>query len=211
MSGMDFDPSPKSVAVIEPETAKKPQTRPLSQPRLRWWPLLLGPAAMILVYLATILDLQQFVSRAPNENIALLLVGISLAAYAAQTIAFRTEFHLFMTALCIAFFCREWHFPGTSKGIYVALALLAVWAVRRRKPLENAIAGTPLNLWLVCTFATYFLSQLIARRAFRGILPIEDQVNVPLEESVETVAHLMMIVTSIIALKARRKTPQSAP
>jgi hypothetical protein len=143
------------------------------------------------------------VSRTPNENIALFLVGISLVGFIVQTILFRSEFHLFMAFLCGAFFCREWHFPGTGKGIYIALGVLVFWAVIRRKELEKIIKNSLVKIWIPCTFATYFLSQLIARRAFRNILPIEDEVNVALEESVETVAHIMMIVICLIAFKAR--------
>ncbi|MHC4264878.1 MAG: hypothetical protein ACYSUK_02985 [Planctomycetota bacterium] len=169
----------------------------------RWWPVLLGPLTMVLVYIARLLDIQWIVSRTPNENIALVLVGISLVGFTVQAFLFRSEFHLFMASLCAAFFCREWHFPGTSKGIYIALGVLAVWAVMRRKKLESYIKNSMVKIWIPCMIATYFLSQLIARRAFRGILPIEDEVNVALEESIETVAHIMMIVICLIALKAR--------
>ncbi|MHC4131709.1 MAG: hypothetical protein ACYSSP_00700 [Planctomycetota bacterium] len=170
----------------------------------KWWPVLLGPLTMVLVYIARLLDIQWMVSRGPNEYIALVLVGISLVGFTIQAILFRSEFHLFMASLCGAFFCREWHFPGTGKGIYIALGVLAFWVVMRRKELESYIRNSLVKVWIPCTFATYFLSQLIARRAFRGILPIEDEVNVALEESVETVAHIMMIVICLIALKARR-------
>ncbi|MHC5077298.1 MAG: hypothetical protein ACYTFM_12850 [Planctomycetota bacterium] len=172
---------------------------------IKWWPALLGPLTMVLVYTARFLDIQWIVSRGPNENIALVLVGISLVGFTVQAILFRSEFHLFMAVLCGAFFCREWHFPGTSKGIYIALGILAFWAVMRRKKLETYIKkNSMVKIWIPCTFATYFLSQLIARRAIRGILPIEDQMKIALEESVETMAHIMMIAVCLIALKIRQ-------
>jgi hypothetical protein len=170
----------------------------------KWWPVLLGPLTIVLVYIARLFNLQWLFSRTPNENIALVLLGISLTGFIINTIIFRSEFHLFMAALCGAFFCREWHFPGTSKGIYIALALLAFWALKRRKELEKFIAKSLLKIWIPCTFGTYFLSQLIARRAFRSLhLPLEAQIHVPLEESVETIAHIMMIVVCLIAFKAK--------
>ena len=44
---------------------------------------------------------------------------------------------------------------------------------------------------------TYILSQLFARRAFKGLLPNEEQLNVALEETSETAAHLFFLVFAI--------------
>jgi len=173
---------------------------------VKWYPLLVGPLAMVWVYVAKTLELETLVSRNTNERIALVLMGISLAGFILQTVIFRSEFHLFMAALCTAFFCREWHFVGTSNGVYIALAVLAFWAVKRKDKLEKIIGKAWLNVWLWSTFATYLLSQLIARRVFRYIhLPQEEQLHVLLEETVETAAHLMMILTCFIATRAKSK------
>ncbi len=170
---------------------------------VHWWPLVLGPMTMAWVYVANAAGIGGLVSRGANEDIALLLVGVSLVGFGIQAMVYRSEFQLFMTVLCVAFFCREWHFPGTSKGIYVALVLLAFWAVKRKAPLEAIIGQGHTNVWLWSTFGTYVLSQLIARRVFRYVhLPREAELHVPLEESVETMAHIMMIVTCIIAWRA---------
>ena len=98
----------------------------------QWWPILLGPMAMLLVYLAKMIGQQWIVSRGFNESIALALVGVCIVGFAVQTIIFRSEFHLFMAVLCGAFFCREWHFAGTSNGIYVALGALCFWWLKPR-------------------------------------------------------------------------------
>jgi hypothetical protein len=174
---------------------------------LRWfrlWPLLLGPAAMVWVYIANATGMRWFVSRGTNENMALALVGVSLLGFVIQAIIYRSEFHLFMAILCGSFFCREWHFAGTSNGIYVMLGILAFWAVKRKDALEGIVGEGHLKVWFWATFSGYVLSQLIARRVFRYVyLPQEAQLHVLFEESVETMAHIMMIVTCLIALKAR--------
>jgi hypothetical protein len=168
----------------------------------RFWPALLGPMAILGVYLAEMFGQLQFFGRGTNESIALLLLAVPIIGFIVQAFIFRTEFQLFMSVLCAAFFCREWHFPGTSKGIYVTLAVLAFWAVTRKDKLETLVKNKPLDVWLWSTFWTYLLSQLIARRAFRSLhLPAEELMHVFLEESVETMAHFMMIVTCIIAWK----------
>jgi len=165
-----------------------------------WWPMLCGPLAIAGVYVAAATDQQWLVSRAANEDIALPLVAAALVGFAVRAWRFGSEFHLFMAVLCAAFFCREWHFAGTSKGIYIAMALLAVWAVKRRAVFERALSDRRLVVWFWATFVTYVLSQLIARRLFRHLgMPLEDQLHVLLEETVETTAHLMMIVTCLVA------------
>jgi hypothetical protein len=178
------------------KSTKKTQITPFQY--LQWWPMLLGPLAMVLVYIATMTGRESMVSRGSNEDIAMILLGICVIGFAAQAVKFRTEFSLFMLVLCVAFFCREWHFPGTHKGIYVALGLLAYWGISRKD--RFAITKQqPLNIWLWSTFATYLLSQLIARRVFRYVyLPREDQLHIVLEETVETTAHIAMIVTCLI-------------
>ncbi|MCD6393617.1 MAG: hypothetical protein J7M40_08920 [Planctomycetes bacterium] len=177
---------------------------------------MLGPMAMLAVYVATALGQKWFVSRGTNENIALILLSVPLLGFTFRAIAFRSEFHLFMAVLCAAFFCREWHFAGTSKGIYVMLGLLAFWAVKRKTELEGIIGEGPAKVWVWSTFATYVLSQLIARRFFRYVyLPQETELHILLEESVETMAHLAMIVTCLVTWKikpaAAKEQPEKKP
>ena len=168
----------------------------------QWWPVLFGPAGMFLVYLAKMTGQEWLVSRGANEGIALGMVGVCVVGFGLQVIIFRCEFHLFMLALCASFFCREWHFPGTSKGIYIALVVLALWAVIRKDKLA-IIRDNRLKIWLWATFGTYLLSQLIARRVFRYVyLPQEANLHIFLEETVETVAHMMMIVTCFVTWRA---------
>jgi hypothetical protein len=172
-----------------------------------WWPLLLGPLAMVLVYVAEMTGHQWFVGRGTNENIALVLLSVSVVGFLVQAIIYRSEFLCFMLALCGAFFCREWHFPGTSKGIYVCLAVLGFWAFKRSEKFKVFMDNKRLSIWIWSTFGTYLLSQLIARRVFRDLyLPLEEELHISLEESVETMAHLMMIATCFIIWNFFRQT-----
>ncbi|MCF7955665.1 MAG: hypothetical protein K9M75_07685 [Phycisphaerae bacterium] len=176
----------------------------------RLWPFLLGPAAMAWVYIAHAIGKGDLVSRGANEDIALILVGISVAGFGIQAIKYRQEFQFFMLALCAAFFCREWHFAGTSNGIYVALVLLAVWAVMRKDQLGSFFSGNAVEVWAWTAFSCYLLSQLIARRVFRYVhLPSEEEMHIFLEESVETMAHIVMIITCIISWVRAAKMKKS--
>lgn len=166
----------------------------------RWWPLLLGPAMMVWVYIAQAIGKSWLVSRGTNEKMALILVGISIVGFGIQAAKYKQEFQFFMLTLCVAFFCREWHFEGTSKGIYIALSVLAVWAITRKDKLESFLKVGAVKVWVWAAFSCYLLSQLIARRVFRYMyLPCEDEMHIFLEESVETMAHIVMIITCFVS------------
>ncbi len=168
----------------------------------KWWPLLLGPAAMLFVYIAHSSHREEFVSRGTNEYIALILLTVPLVNFLLQAFIYKSNFCLFMACLSAAFFCREWHFPGTSRGIYIALAILAFWGIKQKDVFLKTIGNGRFKIWLIATFATYLLSQLIARRVFRYVyLPLEDHLHIYLEETVETTAHLMLIVAGFAAWK----------
>lgn len=167
---------------------------------LAWWPLLLGPGAMLLVYLAYKADFPQFYAKRLHENLAMVLLPLALVSFAACSVRYRQKPVILLAVLTAALFCREWHFPGTSKGIYIALVLLGFWAYRWRDTFRPAWRDTALRIWILAVLATYFLSQFIARRAFRDLhLPMEKALHVPWEEVVETTAHLMLIVGSLLA------------
>ncbi len=175
---------------------------------IAWWPLLLGPLAMVGVYIAGLAGRLEYVSKPIHERMAPWLLLIPLVGFALRAAVARKEFYLFMAVFSAVLFCREWHFTGTGPGVYVGLGLLAFWAVRRKDHLWVWVAGSPLRIWLGSVLATYALSQLIARRFFRHLgLPYEDEFHIALEETVETAGHLMMIV---VLLLAWRLIPRSA-
>ena len=155
---------------------------------------------MVGVYIAQAVSKEQIAWRGANESMALVLVGISIAGFGIQAIKYKQEFQFFMLALCTAFFCREWHFAGTSNGIYVALGILAVWFFKRQRQIDGFFKGNSVEPWFWATFSCYALSQAIARRVFRYVaLPREEEMHIYLEESVETMAHVVMIITCAVS------------
>ena len=177
----------------------------------QWWPMLLGPTGMFAVYVGQYFHQEYIFSRGSNESVALILLGIALINFLLQTCLFRSNFYLFMVCLSGAFFCREWHFSGTSTGIYVALVFLGFWAVKQKTRFEKVVGNGRFRIWLIATMVTYLLSQLIARRVFRYIcLPQEAQLHIYLEETVETLAHIMLILVSFAAWKIGFVAKQSS-
>jgi hypothetical protein len=126
------------------------------------------------------------------------LVAIAAGIYIFKAYRTRSPLLVLLAALSIALTCREMHFAGTSKGIYIALGVLALWTVLWRKRLHRPLRNWRHTSWLIATCWAYVLSQLIARRAFRFV-PGEHEIHRSLEEVAETIAHLMLIWTALLA------------
>jgi hypothetical protein len=170
-----------------------------------WWPVLLGPIAMISVYLAKGLEFEGFYNKRIHETLALIILPLAIVSYGTGAAYGRRPIHLILTVLTIALFCREWHFTGTSTGIYISLVAIGIWTYLWREKIKPALQYRQFRIWLISTCATYFLSVLISRRLFKHLfLPMEKQLHVPLEEVTETAAHLMLLITSLIAWKLCR-------
>ena len=166
---------------------------------VRWWPVLLGVGTMGFVYLADWLGWDWVCQKKYHEAGAIVLLALAVGLFAVRAVIRRNQFHLVMSALCLALFCREWHFAGTSVGIYIALGVIGAWAAARWGRLMADTEGGKIRVWLICTFATYFLSVLISRRVFKHLgLPNEQELHVVLEESVETMAHLMILIGGLV-------------
>jgi len=161
--------------------------------------LALPVLAAFSTYPAHVNDFQVWNFKGTHEPLALTLLGPAAVAFALHALVGRDRLRLLLALLAVAFYCREWHFAGTSKGVYVALGLLGVWGWAWRRFLMDTLADRRLLLPLVATGWAYLLSQLIARRVFRFV-PLEDVLHVPAEEVTETMAHTMLAGVAIAGL-----------
>ena len=172
-----------------------------------WWPLLLAPAAMATVCIAYLTNHPEVYRKGSHEALAFLLLPLAQIGFLSCVLLYRCRIAILFAALTIALFCREWHFPGTNAGIKVALVVMGIWAYAWR---DKIAVPKQLKAWIIATFATYFLSQFIARRGFRSLcLPFEEQLHVPWEEVLETTSHIMLIVLSIIVWRCARDASPS--
>ncbi|MHC4468812.1 MAG: hypothetical protein ACYSUZ_05515, partial [Planctomycetota bacterium] len=164
---------------------------------------LLWTLPLIAVYGLGHLGLGHLCGRNTNEAIALPLVMISVVGYGLLAWQRRNEFALVLFVLSLGFFCREWHFAGTSDGVYVVGAFVGAWFLYRRKTIGALIKDTPVEIWLWSACLCYGMSLLIARRVFAekylGLLPMEELYHIPLEETMETMAHVMLAATCLVA------------
>lgn len=185
---------------------------------LLWLGLLaIGPLTIGFVYFAHAHD-WTLIERGPAEITAPIILSIAAMVFAFKAVLQRNPVALLLGCFAVIAWLREWHFDWVHHGVYVLLAILGGWIWLWRKRLRPfADAGSFLP-WFKATMVIYVLAVLLARRAFRDVLPYEDVVNTQLEETMENVAHLMLLITSFVISKlpplpalAQRQTERNAP
>ncbi len=163
-----------------------------------WWPILIGPAGIVFVYIASALHWNAVLHKANLENVGVVLTVSTAVALAFRSSVTRQPAYIVLTALAIAIACREIHWDWTKKTVYVAVAAIGIWGLVWRHRIQPFFSERPRTwIWLVATGSVYVLSQVIARRAFRHVLPDEQALHIPLEEIAETLAHSMLLFFAV--------------
>ena len=175
-----------------------------------FWILLSSLIPLLLVYAVHHFNIYTWViTRDFNESIALWLVAIIFVILLTKSLISRDSLIIYLTVLALVFFIREFHdtvftFFGSSyqfetkKLFYCLLVGMCLWAFGWREKLFDCLNRSRiLKASLFGVLWTYLFSQLIARRVFRGIFPNESLLHIPMEETVETFAHLFFLVFAI--------------
>lgn len=181
---------------------------------LSWWPSLVAPLVVAAVWACSPLFPGFRTLQSSLEVPAPWLVGAVAAVLAARTYITRRPNHLWLMALALAFMLRENRdvtgLQWMSKGIYVMLAGLGLWAWMWRRHLLAEMKGDPRHTaWFVAAVLAYVLSQVIARRAFRFI-PGEQGIHRAIEEVAETVAHLVFLTAALVGTWRRSAASEQA-
>ncbi len=175
------------------------KSKPRRPGKLNYLPLLAGPLSVVLVKLAqfTYPRFNTYFS-ADLEVIAPYLIGAVVAIYVIRSIVTLNPLYIITVFLAFSLLLREIHYDFMGKGIFVCFAIIVAWSVLWRKQLVKPIQNDWRHTsWLVATIAIYFLSQVVAKRVFRFI-PGEQSLHTQFEEGIETMAHLMFIVTALL-------------
>lgn len=172
------------------------------------WPGLLcvGPLTMAYVYLAHAQGWAA-IDKNPNEVVALILLGIAGLVFALRAVLQRNPLYWLMASFAVIAWLREWHSEWIHHGVYYLLVGLIVWTWLWRDKIRPYAQQGSFMPWLKGTLAIYVLAVLLARRAFSAILPNEEAVNTPLEETMENVAHAMLLIMSFLG-HWRRSIPR---
>jgi len=180
-----------------------------SAPWWSYWPVLLGPATILAVYVAFDLGVEKELQKGPLEVAAIVLTGFALLCWGVQAQRSRDAVAILVSFLALAFLQREIHFPGSDEILIVMGLVLLGWVYAWWDRLAEPLALGHRWPWLAATGLTYLLSQLVARRVFSGF-PLEKELHVWVEEAVENTAHVMLVVSAFAHLWPRRSVRPSS-
>jgi hypothetical protein len=184
-------------------TVMKKNFKVLQQGINYWW--LLIPLAVTVVLWILIAAVGYPFGRKELEPAAIVVTGLFMLAAALRYLITRHKFFLWGTGLMGLIMCREIHFAGTDPGIYIGILLLFGIALLKYDMLKDYLANPLVINLLLIGFFTYFSSQTIDQRWWKG-LPGERIVNVPLEETLELLGHCI-IGSAVVFCKSRQQKP----
>ncbi len=176
------------------------------------WIFLPGLISILLVYGVHNYNEDAWIlTRGCLEPLAIWLVPIFLIVLVSKAIISKNHLMIYLAVLALIFLVRElddttytfMEMSGTFKSkkpVNVILCGMALWGIGwHEKIFVTLNRYMSIKIALFGVLWTYFLSQLIARRAFRDVFPYESLVNVSLEEMTETAAHLFFIFFAFLS------------
>ena len=162
------------------------------------WPL------PILLSVAVFLLLQTpfgwFTEKPVQEIAAPVVIGLAagLAFFVHRWV--REFFTLILALFVCALFLRELHFYGTNNGLYAAIVVLAWWASSRRDDIGEFLKWPSIRGLLAASLWTYVFTKFFDRHYF-SFLPDYYSWNDNVEESLETLAHVMVLALVVVTLR----------
>lgn len=147
--------------------------------------------------------------KPPLEIAAVVVSALLLLIAAVRYFLTRQPFFLWSSALFLLIMCREIHFAGTDAAIFIGLAILWAMLLYKYENFEPYAASPWVINLLVAGFFTYFLSQTVDQRWWR-MIPAEDVVHVPLEETLEVVGHILIGFAAVLC-RAHNRHRQDKP
>ncbi len=179
-------------------TISKDRIAEFVKPWGQWWPLLLAFGGIATVYIADAAGWHWVLVKSTHEVIAPPLLALVVAVLIVRRLREKAPEFAVLAVLAFIFMMREIHFRHTTKPTYVVLVLWICWVWLRRRELLPALDKGRLKPWLFATGLAYVLSQVIAQRFFKHvpILPREHELHIAFEETSETFAHIMLLITA---------------
>lgn len=177
------------------------------------WILVPGLIAVALVYVVHYFNIYPwFATKSFHENCAPWLVLVVFVILLTKSLITRDPLVIYLAVLALVFLVRELdatvfsvfgeEYLFKSKRLLGFLLIgMGLWAFGWHEKLFVCLnRSILLKVLLAGVLWSYFFSQLIARRAFKEVLPSERLLHIPLEEAAETAAHVFFLVCSLYIL-----------
>ncbi len=160
--------------------------------------------AAVIIWLLSLTPVAVVFSKPIQEIIAICILTINIIVILTAHVKMRKFVTLWLLLLGIALLCRELHFYGTNRGFYIALILLATWCAVKRVKFVQEIQSTGGARLLVGALWMYCMTKVMDRD-YLYFMPKYEEWNDYVEESMESVGHIMILTMSVIILRAWQK------
>ncbi len=174
------------------------------------WMLLPGLVPILLVYTLHHANVYTWIMQERFlDSLALWLVSTLLLILTIKAFVSKNPLMIYLAVLALIFCVRELddtvytfmeipHEIKTKRTVRFVLFGMVLWGIGWHGKLFATLNRfITLKITLFGVLWSYVLSQLISRRAFRGVLPYESLLNGSLEEMTETFAHLFFIIFAL--------------
>lgn len=162
-----------------------------------WYLLLLLVAALPIIIWLRDSPWKYWVSREPHEIISPWLLGAAFVIEGIRALVQRRPLHYILSFLMFALLFREIHLSGTGNLVYLNVVVAMVWMWIWRARIRDDLRARAATSWFIAGWVVYVAALLIQRRVF-SFVPGEKHVVLALEESLETLGHVMIVVSMLL-------------
>lgn len=166
--------------------------------KFSFWVLLLPAALCAWIGTQSQSPLWEYTLKPYQETYAPVVLMAAVGLAATLWLVRRGFFYRWLTILSVCLLCREFHFWGTSTGIYIAIPLVMWYASANFQLMKPYVNHRLLVSLFVGAFITYFFTITVDRAVWK-FLPHHSDWRNNVEETLETLGHLMIVAVIIIS------------
>ena len=135
-----------------------------------WYLLPISILPVILIIVSHHQNWTIITAKSTHEDIAVPILAVALCLWVIRAYKSKNKLFILIATQTCFFMCREIHFTGTHKGIYVASALVLLWAIfwlwKYQEDITEEIIDWRFISCFLVVIATYALAIIIQRRFF---------------------------------------------
>ncbi|QNN21987.1 hypothetical protein HED60_06780 [Planctomycetales bacterium ZRK34] len=175
-----------------------------------WWPVLLGPMLVVVIYLYDPNAEKMLFSRQWQDN-TILPYALTLAAFGAavfRALAGRNPLMALVAAMALVIFYRELHWAFSSEIAYAMLVTVCLIGWRWYDKVGPFLCRGRIAHWLIMTAALYVFAVGVAKGWFQHIVPNDDVLRTGYEETSENLAHTALLFTVLFTGYCKKTSPE---
>lgn len=177
-----------------------------------WWWALIGPVLVVALFVWLESSGIYHIVKARWESGAVWLLDAALIASLVAMALRRDAFAVWWAVLVTILLLREYHFRGTSVGVYIGAAVLGVVAWWRFGMLKSDLGRPMVATGLVLAVTCYLLGVTLDQNAWDFIPQVaqgttRDTVGQLVEEVIEDTGHAVILGLAFCHIRLKRSSP----